>query len=347
MLGRHVHATGGVPLLWIENRINVASALEGILLSYFDVIIGPNAYRAVPLIEDDSNELTPEKLKEASKLMDDFDEEGFYTFGFKDFESANYFFKIPSPWARGQQETLCLSLLTRTKNPEFFKDALERGANQLREIPDLYKAFHSEKVEEDDSVQKIKDLVDDFLTQLSGDLQKVKEFDLTGKILVIGLDQAGKTSIINYLVNETPSEPETPTIGVNIVKVALSEAEFLVYDCGGQNHLREKWLTTLSAPHALIFVVDLSESGERTEEAKSEFWRVIHHFASYNQAEFPILVLGNKLDLVKATIKEVKAALDLDRIKGRPLKIALTSAKTGVGIEPAFKWLVTQLIKDY
>jgi len=74
----------------------------------------------------------------------------------------------------------------------------------------------------------------------------------------------------------------------------------------------------------------------------------VNHFNAKQLENFPILVLGNKSDLAgRVTKKEVANRLELGNLKDRMLKVEITSAKTGAGVEPAFKWLVTELIKSY
>lgn len=245
--------------------------MEGLLLSYFDATIGPNPYQGIYLDEDDDDVLTPENELEVVKLMNTFDEEGFYTHCFKDFETADYYFKIPSEWARGDEESLCLSILTRTKNPEMFKDILEKAVKEFKAIPAVYNAFHKERAGGDKSVLEAMQTLEKFLEYLKQDIIKIEESGLAGKILVLGLDQAGKTSLLNRLIYGNHLEDQEPTLGVNIVEIPLSETEFLVYDCGGQKHARNTWFTALPAPHALIFVIDLTEDESRNEEAKREF----------------------------------------------------------------------------
>src|SRR4030042_64455 len=117
--------------------------MEALVLCYCDNFKGPRITNVLNL----DNIGTPVKLppkvrKEIEKLVDTQTEEGFFTYGFKTYTTANFYFEIPSDLARGKREILCLSVLTHSRKPELFKETLIRGAQRFKVIPNLYKAFH-------------------------------------------------------------------------------------------------------------------------------------------------------------------------------------------------------------
>jgi len=324
--------------------------MDVVLLTHFDNIIGPNPFIVMPLHPKERAVILPAQLqREIATLMDTSTTEGFFSHSFKDISTANYSFEINSKWGRGSKEMLCISVLMKVKNPELFKGVLENFVKKIRKIPDAYKAFYVKSKPEDKDVANKKDYLEELMRELVSEVGRVKEESLAGKILVLGLDKAGKTSLMHRLSNNNFSQSEKPTLGVNIIKIVLSEVELLVYDCGGQKAYRDKWITTLTAPHALVFVIDVSEEDvARQKEALEEFWRVVNHFEGLNLGRFPILVIGNKVDLVKRpNEKDLAKLLNLKKIKDRPVHLGLTSARTGEGVEESFKWLVTELISAY
>ena len=71
-------------------------------------------------------------------------------------------------------------------------------------------------------------------------LRKLKKNDKEAKILVLGLDNAGKTTLLKLLSLDNP-EKTTPTQGFN-VKTIISDAYKLnVWDIGGQKEIRKYW----------------------------------------------------------------------------------------------------------
>ena len=62
------------------------------------------------------------------------------------------------------------------------------------------------------------------------------------KILIIGLDNAGKTTIMyQYLLGDTVHT--SPTIGSNVEEITYKNTQFVMWDLGGQESLRASWNT--------------------------------------------------------------------------------------------------------
>ena len=119
--------------------------------------------------------LPPDLQAQIRKLMDNLDDEGFFSHSFKTYMTANLCFKIPSVWARGNWELLCLSVITKSKKPELFKDALEAGVVRIKAIPELYKAFHGEKQVENEDFKDKQQELKEFLASLCEDLRQAKK----------------------------------------------------------------------------------------------------------------------------------------------------------------------------
>lgn len=118
-------------------------------------------------------------------------------------------------------------------------------------------------------------------------------------VVVIGLDSAGKTSLL-YRLKLREFVETIPTKGFNMerIKVAMGNSKanstsFQVWDVGGQEKLRPLWKSYTRRTDGLVFVVDAAET-ERIEEAKVELHRITR--SAENQG-VPVLVLANKQDL--------------------------------------------------
>lgn len=118
-------------------------------------------------------------------------------------------------------------------------------------------------------------------------------------VVVIGLDSAGKTSLL-YRLKLREFVDTIPTKGFNMerIKVPMGNTKsnstmFQVWDVGGQDKLRPLWKSYTRRTDGLVFVVDAVEA-ERMEEAKVELHRITR--AAENQG-VPVLVLANKQDL--------------------------------------------------
>ena len=161
----------------------------------------------------------------------------------------------------------------------------------------------------------------------------------TPRILILGLDNAGKTTILRKLEGEdsAAAAPEGPTQGFNVKTLALGQGRQGKFcDLGGQRTLRDFWKDYYESTDCLMFVVDSSDQ-RRLDEAHETFKEVIDALP-----RVPILVLANKQDL--ATAKEhsvIAEVLELVECRDRRWEILPCSAKTGTGLEEGLSWIMT------
>ncbi|KAK2947648.1 putative ADP-ribosylation factor J [Blattamonas nauphoetae] len=158
-------------------------------------------------------------------------------------------------------------------------------------------------------------------------------------MLVLGLDNAGKTTILAQLADEEITSV-APTTGFNVKTVQHAGLTMNVWDIGGQKAIRKYWKRYFKNADCIIFVVDSTDQ-PRLEEAAVEFSQLL---TEPELKGHPILVFANKQDLSGAsTAAEVATALDLVTISDRPWQIQGCSAKTGEGIEAGLQWLLKSL----
>ncbi|MFX0085354.1 MAG: ADP-ribosylation factor family protein [Candidatus Hodarchaeota archaeon] len=168
---------------------------------------------------------------------------------------------------------------------------------------------------------------------------KGKEID-NYEITIIGLDNAGKTTIVNRLLR-SEFIPTTRTLGVNYRTVKYRNIEFNMVDLGGQQIYRNLlWHDSLETASAIVFVLDSADI--RLTEASNAFWDSI----KLNE-KAPVLFIANKIDLPGArSFDLIVKDLDLTRATrttGRPVGLFRISAKTGENFYDAFDWLADVL----
>ncbi|KAJ1359575.1 hypothetical protein KIN20_018341 [Parelaphostrongylus tenuis] len=93
------------------------------------------------------------------------------------------------------------------------------------------------------------------------------------RILMVGLDNAGKTTVLYKLKLGEVIIP-SPTIGFNLEQVDYRNVSFTVWDVGGQQRIRTLWKYYFRDTNAIIFVVD-SADRERIDEARQEVHSLI------------------------------------------------------------------------
>merc|ERR1712131_371995 len=94
------------------------------------------------------------------------------------------------------------------------------------------------------------------------------------RILMVGLDAAGKTTIL-YKLKLGEIVTTIPTIGFNVETVEYKNISFTVWDVGGQDKIRPLWRHYYQNTQGLIFVVD-SNDRERIGEAREELMRMLN-----------------------------------------------------------------------
>lgn len=159
------------------------------------------------------------------------------------------------------------------------------------------------------------------------------------KVVMLGLDAAGKTTILYKLhIGEVLST--VPTIGFNVEKVQYKNVQFTVWDVGGQEKLRPLWKHYFSTTDGLIYVVD-SLDRERIRKATAEFQAIVNDPLMRNSI---ILVFANKQDMKGAmTPAEVCEALGLFNLRNRRWHIQGTCATKGEGLYEGLDWLASTL----
>lgn len=159
------------------------------------------------------------------------------------------------------------------------------------------------------------------------------------RILMVGLDAAGKTTILYHLKLEEPVTT-IPTIGFNVESVEYKNISFTVWDIGGQDKIRVLWRLYYQETQGLIFVVDSSDR-TRIAEAKNELFKLL---AEEELQEAVLLIFANKQDLPNAmSTSEMSEKLGLHRLKGRSWFIQGTCALKGKGLYEGLEWLSQQI----
>ncbi|CDW52757.1 Arf domain containing protein [Trichuris trichiura] len=137
-------------------------------------------------------------------------------------------------------------------------------------------------------------------------LRKLKEKEMEMRILVVGLDNAGKTAILKRLTGEDVSIT-TPTFGFNIKTLAYRGYTLNIWDVGSQLMLRSYWRNYFEETNCVIWVVDSTYV--------ENLLRIL--LTEERLISSTLAILANKQDLGDAvSIQTIHAALQLDKIRG-------------------------------
>jgi len=162
------------------------------------------------------------------------------------------------------------------------------------------------------------------------------------RILMVGLDAAGKTTIL-YKLKLGEIVTTIPTIGFNVETVEYKNISFTVWDVGGQDKIRPLWRHYFQNTQGLIFVVD-SNDRERINEAADELAKMLQED---ELRESVLLVFANKQDLPNAmSPAEVTEKLGLGKLRNKRWYIQATRANQGQGLYEGLDWLSSELSKN-
>eukprot|EP00249_Psilotum_nudum_P009638 c22060_g1_i1 orf=287-844(+) len=171
-------------------------------------------------------------------------------------------------------------------------------------------------------------------------IRKVKKKEKEMRILMVGLDNAGKTTVVKRINGEDTSTI-SPTLGFNIKTMLYKSYQLNIWDVGGQKTLRSYWRNYYEQTDGLVWVVDSSDL-RRLDDCKEELHNLLKEERLFGAS---LLVLANKQDL-RGALKpaEIAKVLNLELMdKSRHWQIIGCSAITGEGLLFGFDWLVSDI----
>ena len=168
-------------------------------------------------------------------------------------------------------------------------------------------------------------------------------YDRPAKILMLGLDAAGKTTVL-YQFKLNKAVDTVPTIGFIVETLTpVKNISFTVWDIGGQDKIRPLWRHYFVGAHGVMFVVDSADEN-RLNEAREELSWVLN---SDELIGVPLVILANKQDLPGAVSpSDIAAKLDLQFVKGRNWYIQGTNALNGDGLYEAIEKM-SRLVNEF
>ncbi|KAF7356370.1 hypothetical protein MVEN_00969400 [Mycena venus] len=189
----------------------------------------------------------------------------------------------------------------------------------------------------------------------------------TFELVMVGLDDAGKTSLVNRLKRrELPRGvlPATITtigasflslasvlfkginwIGSTIETISYGRHSVTIWEFGGLDKVRPLWRRYFWHAHAFVFLVDAAAPA-RFPEAKEELTRMWEGTSDTH----PVLVLANKIDLAGAVeLSVIEEALGVPELakSGRTIGVKGVSALTGEGLNEALGWFVENISHQF
>lgn len=134
------------------------------------------------------------------------------------------------------------------------------------------------------------------------------------QVLVLGLDGAGKTSLLQSFTNSCSKEEPQPTQGLNAVSINRGDLSVEFLEIGGSVELRQYWQKYMAKALMLVFVVDASNA-QLFPLVKTHLHELLD-----TDPHLPLMILANKQDCAGAcTITDLHEALSLSDLGDRKL----------------------------
>ncbi|CAK7906239.1 GTP-binding protein Cin4p [[Candida] anglica] len=174
-------------------------------------------------------------------------------------------------------------------------------------------------------------------------IKKQKAKDREIRVLMLGLDNAGKTTIVTTMLGGSISTV-SPTMGFQIKTVTYNQHNLNIWDVGGQTTLRGFWGNYFDKTDVVIWVID-ALSTERLEESFRELQEKVVQQDRLSGVCLAVVV--NKIDLLSSELDiqnlltNINGVLNLhDQISDRERwAIFPVSGKTGTGVKDVLDWV--------
>jgi len=182
------------------------------------------------------------------------------------------------------------------------------------------------------------------------------------RVLLIGLDRAGKTNVLERMkeifsegsIKPIPEGQIKQTVGLNVAKLEQFDCKWTFWDLGGLERLRPIWLKYYRDSHGVLFIVD-SVDEQRIDEAKAIFKKIVLENEDLRDA--PILIVANKIDesgpegmqMVKTAFESIPCSnrryeLETNSNSYNKRHVVIgASAFTGQGLKEAVEWMCLEI----
>ncbi|MFX1275822.1 MAG: ADP-ribosylation factor-like protein [Promethearchaeota archaeon] len=145
----------------------------------------------------------------------------------------------------------------------------------------------------------------------------------TNKLFCFGLDNAGKTTLLNCMQGKEVCENPTPTRAFDVIDMVIEDIEFIIWDAPGQVRYRKTWEKGLIKTDILLFLIDTADK-IRYQESNLELNAILR---KHDVQNVPLVICFHKFDLKEAqnNLNDAIEAFHLSLIRKRELYWLKTS----------------------
>ncbi|XP_067929334.1 small COPII coat GTPase SAR1B-like [Watersipora subatra] len=186
---------------------------------------------------------------------------------------------------------------------------------------------------------------------LSGMLNFLGLYKKSGKLLFLGLDNAGKTTLL-HMLKDKRMQQHMPTLHGTSEELTMGGMRFTTFDLGGHKQARRVWKNYFPAVDGIVFIIDTADR-ERIPESISELQSLM---GDEQIGDCPIMILGNKIDKQGAASEDEirhyfglngrttgKGNIPKSELTSRPIELFMCSILREQGYGEGFRWLAQYL----
>jgi len=312
-----------------------------LVLSHFDSIIGPKVYLSIP-------ELPSQDFLEEIPRQMDFYSEGFFTYEYGDLKTSNLIFTIPSPFARGEEETLMISigiLNDIDTDLKIYRGTLGQFVSEIQKIENVYKAFHrneskSQKVRE--ICNQIEELLNSVYLALPKEIITTEKRDIN--LVMFDFYEQGESQIAqhfrNFISKARYHNGKSEDLLFLHYKITLS-----TYPISNSKKSINFFLSHLSNKHGFIFVIDMTNK-TTIRKARHISNRIIRlAIGKLDLIRMPCLILINQKTINnRIEIQKILRILDDFGYDIKTVRYIPSDNANQDEIHQALNWLLTRII---
>lgn len=159
------------------------------------------------------------------------------------------------------------------------------------------------------------------------------------KVVLLGDSGTGKTSIIQYMIKDSPQFNVQPTVvcqGNSVtIRTDTEEVDLRVWDTAGQEVYRSIVPIYIRDTTAALLVYDVTD--KQSFSSLEKWYSILMEEAT---TDVYIYIVCNKIDLTNVVVSNEKAEELANRLKGKLFKVC---ALDGTGIKELFKQVASDV----